>query len=163
MVPLHLFKLLSVLAPKLLLECFHILAVFLAHLRVELGKQTVREVSQQDLLLLFDLFVVQVGDVLDLALLGPLLHLLVDLLLFQNVRVFDIIQVLFDFLIDVFLLLLELLQFFGLVSPRDDGIDTTLPIRRTLAEFLLLRNLLLHHSEHLFFKLDTFLLVQLKE
>lgn len=151
------------MATKLLLENFHILAVFFAHLGIELGQQAVWKVGHQDVLLLLNLLVVQVRDVVDFTLLGAFLDLLVDLSFLDDVLIIDVNQILLKLRVNVLLLLLEVLELLWLVSARNDGIDTTLPIVSGLAELLLLGNLLLHHGEDFFLQLDTLLLVQFQK
>ena len=146
----HLSKLLSVLLLELLAEGLHLLAVLLLHLAVQMGDQAIGQVGLEDVLLLLQLLFTDLVEVLDLALLGALLHLAHDLGLFASVVILDVAKIILQLGINVRLLLLVLGNLCGLIEARDDGIDTALAVVSGLAELLLLGNLLLHHGQYLF-------------
>lgn len=72
--------------------------------------------SQEDLLLLFKLILLKLGNVFDFTILRPDLDIFVDLSLLAHVVVFDFQQVSVQLSIDVLLALLEFLKFLGLVG-----------------------------------------------
>ena len=118
---------------------------------------------EEDLLLLLDLLFLEVCNILLLTVLAANLHVTLDLALLLHEVVLDLEKLPVELVVDVLLLLLELGELLWLVSPADDGINTTLAVTCVLAELLLFRNLLFHHGEYFFLELHAFLLVKLEE
>ena len=160
---LHLGQFVRILLHKLLTELSHSLAVFLTHLSVKLSDQAIWEMLLEDLLLLLDLTLVKVTDILNLTILGSLLNFAGDVGLLAHVIVFNVQQVFVELVVNILLLLLKSHELSRLMSAGNDGINTLLAVSGTLAEFLLLGNLLLHHGENFFLELDALLLVKLKK
>jgi len=125
---LHPGKLFCVLLLELLSELFHVLAILFSHLSVENSHETVRQVLLEDLLLLVDLLVLEVGDVLHLTVLAAHLHVTLDLAFLSHVVVLDLEELFVELVVDIFLLLLEFGELGRLVRPADDGVDTAFAV-----------------------------------